>query len=192
MKIEAQQLRMIPLATTLLVAGFILAVAIWKPQSSKETALPTKSLTVDIVEVPAQKEAQSSSSTTLEDLKSYMPQNKEGHFEISVANLFYTKDSLDVHRVLATQTIETTGQITYEVNQDSEKPLIKICDFGSGSLFRPARYSVVLEFDAEIPHLKHRGWVRLVGKPIYKRENGKLALSLSVIRIEAMSAPRGK
>ena len=189
MKVEAELLKMIPLLATLFLAALILAVAILLPPSFEGDALPAKELAGDVSEVAAPQKAQSYVGPTLQDIKHYLPQTQEGHFKISVANLFYTKDSLDVHRVLAGQTIETTGQISFERAQDSKRPVIKVCDFGVGSFFRPARYSVELEFEAEIPHMKHREWVRLVGMPVYKQENGKLLLSLRVTRIEATSAP---
>jgi hypothetical protein len=188
MKVEAELLKMIPLLATLFLAALILAVAILLPHSFEGDALPAKELAGDVSEVAAPQKAQSYVGPTLQDIKHYLPQTQEGHFKISVANLFYTKDSLDVHRVLAGQTIETTGQISFERAQDSKRPVIKVCDFGVGSFFRPARYSVELEFEAEIPHMKHREWVRLVGMPVYKQENGKLLLSLRVTRIEATSA----
>lgn len=191
-KIKVPFLSMIPLVATLLAAALILAAALVFPHSVEGEALPAKELVGHVSDVAVPLEAQGHVGPALQDMRHYLPQTEEGHFKISVANLHYTKESLDVHQVLAGQTIETIGQITYETAQDSKRPVIRVCDFGAGSFFRPARYSVELEFEAEIPHMKHREWVRLVGMPIYRQGNGKLLLSLRVLRIESTSAPQGE
>lgn len=192
MKIRPQHLKMAPLVATSLAATAIFVLAILSPQSSAVDVAPAKEPAHKIDDAQPLQEAKSHGSFTLEDLKKFVPQTKDGHFKMEVAELFYTNGDIEVQRVLSGQTVETTGQIAFETTKESTQSLIKVCDLGPGSLFSPRQYAVLLEFEAKPPSMKEREWVRLVGKPVYKTENGQPSLCLRVTAVEILSGPPEK
>lgn len=190
MKLGTQHLKMAPLVATSLAAAVIFVLAILSHHSSAVDVVPAKDPADKLEEAPPLEKAESHGKITWEELKKQVPQTKEGYFKLHVMELYYTNGDLDVQKLLSGQTIETTGQIWSEATQNSKQPLIKVYQIGPYErLFSYRRYSVLLQFETKPPPLKRHGWVRLVGKPEYKTENGKPSLCLRVTGIEVLSGP---
>lgn len=138
---------------------------------------------------PAQ-ESKSYGTFTLEDLKSQVPQSKEGNFILEVPELYYTAGDVEVQNVLTGQMVETVAQVLPEkVNNDDGhrvrifRMLVQCCAADA----RP--YSVPVDFGKKAPEFKDSTWVKVVGKMTYKKEGDQTVPIIEATAVEETTAP---
>lgn len=177
MKLSWHRLKIVLLVASVLASAAISVLAILRPNFFVHEVVPSK-------------EPKSYGSFTLADLERQVPKNKDGHFKFDIVELSLSSDDIEVQKVLSEQKIETTGRIMFEPEKDSRRPLTRVYQFGPGArLLTPRRYSLLLEFATEPAPLNENAWVRVVGKPEYRRENGATTICLRVIEINPTKEP---
>lgn len=191
MKISMQHLKIVPLTVCALAAVAILIMSLLNPASPENEEATSQAPRLRFEEAVHPKEAKDYGDFSLDKLIKEVPRTKEGYFKLQVIELFYTNGDLNVKRVLSEQIIETSAQVTVESSKGSPQPLIKVFQIGPdpNRQYSGVRYSVPLEFEKKPPALKENEWVRVVGKPIYKDENGINSMSLKVTEINITGEP---
>ena len=138
---------------------------------------------------PAQ-ESKSYGTFTLDDLKSQVPQSKEGNFILEVPELYYTAGDVEVQNVLSGQMVETVAQVLPEKVNNDEGHRVRIFRMLVQCCAADARpYSVPVDFGKKAPEFKDSTWIKVVGKMTYKKEGDQTVPIIEATKVEETTAP---
>lgn len=127
---------------------------------------------------------------TLEDLKSQVPQSKDGNFILEVPELYYTAGDKEVQGVLAGQPVETVAQVLPEKVNNAEGKRLRVFRLLVQCCAADARpYSVPVEFADKAPEVKDMTWVKIVGKMAYRQEGGQTVPIIEARSLTETTAP---
>lgn len=130
---------------------------------------------------------------TLADLKAQVPQNKEGHFLLEVAEIYYTANDKEVQGVLAGQMVEVTAQVLPEKLNNAEGRRLRIFRLLMQCCAADARpFSIPVEFENKAPEFKDMTWVKVKGRMTYKSEGGQTVPVLLVTAMTESAEPDNK
>jgi hypothetical protein len=134
--------------------------------------------------------AQSYGTFTLEDLKQQVPMSSDGNFILEVPELFYTAGDLEVQKVLAGQTIETTAQVLPEQVNNEEGKRLRVFRMLVQCCAADARpFSVPVEFEEKAPEFMGMTWIKVVGKMDYRQESGQTVPVIMATKVEETTEP---
>ena len=163
-----------------------------KPVPAAET--PVVPAAADTTPAPAgAAETKSYGKFTLADLKSQVPQSKEGNFMLEVPEIYYTAGDKEVQGVLTGQPVEAIAQVMPEKVNNEDGRRLRIFRLMIQCCAADARpYSIPVEFEKKAPEIKEMSWVKIVGKMTYKQENGQTVPVVEVTSMTEAAEPDSK
>ncbi len=113
----------------------------------------------------------------------------EGHIPLQLIELLYMPaQTRDVQEVVATQTIETVGQMIRDSQDPTKTRLIRLMMDCCAADARPI--SVPIEFAAAPPEWRQMGWYKVTGTVEYREINGTQTTILKATSLEPTKPPR--
>ena len=123
---------------------------------------------------------------TLDDFKKYAPPTAEGHFKLSVADLWSLAGDPDVRKVLAGQIVETSAQVVQDaMSKDVKANRLRVFELQMTCCAADSRpVSFPIEFEGPLPDYREMGWYKVTGKVDFLDERGG---KVTVIRVTEMT-----
>ena len=122
---------------------------------------------------------------TLEDFKKYAPPTPEGHFRLSVSDLWSIAGDPDVRKVLAGQVVETTAQVVNDTMSKAGGNRLRVFELQMTCCAADARpVSFPIEFSGPVPEFREMGWYQVTGTIDFLDERGG---KITVIKVTDMA-----
>ncbi len=127
---------------------------------------------------------------TVQELERYSGgRTPAGHIPLELTKLFYMPaQPRDVQEVVATQTVETVGQMIGDSQDPTKTRLIRLMMDCCAADARPI--SVPIEFAAAPPEWRQMGWYKVTGTVEYRDINGMQTTILKATSLEPTKPPR--
>jgi uncharacterized membrane protein YcgQ (UPF0703/DUF1980 family) len=127
---------------------------------------------------------------TLADLEAQVEKTEEGHFLLTVPQLFYTAGDEELQRVVQDVTVEAVAQVMPEKVNNPDGTRLRVFRLFVECCAADARpLSIPVEFGEAPPKYQEMGWVKVIGKMTYVEEDGITVPLLNVERMEETEPP---
>lgn len=128
---------------------------------------------------------------SLEDFKKYCPPTPDGHFPLSVSNLWSAAGDPDLRRVLTGQTADVTAQVVKDSFSADGKRL-RVFELQMTCCAADARpVSFPIEFTDAKPDYRESGWYQVTGTIDFQMERSGQVTVLKVSAMKPTTKPKG-
>lgn len=128
-----------------------------------------------------------------ESLEKHSTKSSDGAYQLSLLELFFSAGDEIQEKVLSGKLVETEGKLRDEINRNPDGNRMRLYRvFMTCCASDMQAIPISIEFDGNLPDIKHQEWVRTVGTLTYEHVDGVSYPVIKVKSIKQIPPPEGE